>query len=139
MKHVVSAVAVSAAIAFAAPAWAQNANPASGAAPAPTAPAAAAPAKHSTPPAAYSGPSPRGEHKMESHRATATHGHARTHRMARHGTARTAQASSADNLNRQELSTIQSGGAGAAPPAAAAPAPAAAPRSANRLPGPKTH
>jgi hypothetical protein len=99
MKHLLNGVAVAAALAIAAPAWAQMNTPMS-----PSAPAA--------PPAAST------EAPAEP-MATSRHHRARPHRMARHG--RTAKSSSdnstTEQLNRQELSRIQTGPAPMAAPA----------------------
>ena len=82
MTHVLSAVAMSMAIVVAVPAWAQGA-----------------------------GPSPHGTHHVESsaYRAAKTHGHVRPHHAAhaRTASARAPEGSTADQLNRQELGTLQ--------------------------------
>ena len=87
MKNLLTGVAIAAALAISAPAWAQNAPMKPAAAPAaPAKPAAAAPAAK----------------KPMAHR------HYMHHRMG-------AEDSSTEQLNRQELARIQGGGGGMAP------------------------
>jgi hypothetical protein len=92
MKHLLNGVAIAAALAIAAPVWAQAPKPASPAAPKP---AAAAPMA-GAPMAPMAG-------KQRAKRGGA--------RMAKRGPAE----STTDQLNRQELARIQGGGAGMAP------------------------
>jgi translation initiation factor IF-2 len=103
MKHLLNGVAVVAALAIAAPVWAQTAAPMSPSSRAPAAaPAATAPAASAAAPAA---PMAKARHKR-----------AASHRKAtRRGMARKASPDSvANQLNAQELSRVQGGGA--APP-----------------------
>jgi hypothetical protein len=105
MKHLLNGVTIAAALAIAAPVWAQTGAPMS-----PSAPAA--------PPAASAAPAEL--------MAATPHHRARPHRVARQGMRGTGKAR-ADNgmteqLNREELSRIQTGG-GIAPMAAPAPMP----------------
>ena len=96
MKHLLNGVAIAAALAITAPAWAQTSAPMTPAAP---------------PAASSAAPAPM---------ATTKHHRARPHRMARHGRmAKSSSDSTTDQLNRQELSRIQTGGG----PAPMAPAP----------------
>jgi hypothetical protein len=93
MKHLLTGVSIAAALAIAAPVWAQNA-PMS-----PSAPAASAPA------------APAAAGKQRHHRAV-------HHRMARHGRAAKANPNAmANELNREELTRLQGGGAAPPPPA----------------------
>ena len=93
MKHLLSGVAVLAALAIAAPVWAQTAAPMTPSSRAPAAPAASAPA-----PAAPMATKAR--HKRVVHRKT-------RRGMARRGS----PDSMASQLNAQELSRVQGGGA----------------------------
>jgi hypothetical protein len=107
MKHLLTGVAMAAALAIAAPAWAQTPggnNPTSGAAGpfAPSAPAAAP----MTPPASAPAAQPMAKHHHVMH-------HPMMHHVAHHRMG--AGDATTDQLNAQELQRIQSG----APPAAA--------------------
>ena len=113
MKHLLNGVAIAAALAIAAPVWAQTSAPMTPSAPsAPRAPAATAPAT----------PSPSASSAAAPMKPMATKKRAKrpVQHAARHGKSRRAAASSGDSmtnqLNRQELSRIQSGGS--SPPAA---------------------
>ncbi len=88
MKHLLTGVAIAAALAISAPAWAQNAPMKPAAAPAPAKPAAAAPAAK----------------KPMAHR------HYMHHRMG-------AEDSMTEQLNTQELARIQGGGMAPSGPA----------------------
>lgn len=113
MKHLLNGVAIAAALAITAPAWAQNApqNP-------PPPPAAQnAPMKPMAPAAGK----PMGMKKPMKHMAM--------HRRGRGGMMHSADDSMTDQLNQQELARIQGGGGPA--PAAGAMEPS------GRLPGPK--
>jgi pyruvate dehydrogenase E2 component (dihydrolipoamide acetyltransferase) len=128
MKHLLNGVAIAAVLAIAAPAWAQQAQapePAQEPAPAPaaapmapgTAPGTPAPAA----PAAKAAPHKATAHQMH-HRRPVRHvarGHVTRGHVARRGRM-TATSNAGDQmteqLNREELSRIQSGGT-AAPPA----------------------
>src|SRR5947209_18229867 len=103
MKHLLNGVAVLAALAIAAPVWAQTAAPMAPSSRAPAAPAASAPA-----PAAPMATKAR--HKRVVHRKT-------RRGMARRGS----PDSMASQLNAQELSRVQGGGG--APPVAGGMAP----------------
>jgi hypothetical protein len=98
MKHLLNGVAIAAALAIAAPAWAQA--PMTPKAAAPAAPKAAAPAA----PAAGAPMAPMAS-KMRHKRGA-------THRMARRG----GPESTTDQLNREELARIQGGVAAPMPP-----------------------
>ena len=101
MKHLLNGVAVVAALAIAAPVWAQTAAPMTPSSRAPAAaPAATAPAASMAAPAA---PTAKARHKrVVSHR-----------KATRRGMARKAGPDSmANQLNAQELSRVQSGGYG---------------------------
>lgn len=102
MKHLLTGVAMAAALAIAAPVWAQNA-PAAPAAPAK--PAAAAPAK----PAAAKPAAAKTMAKKPMHRHMAMH-----HRMS-------AGDQMTEDLNKQELQRIMGGGAPAPAPASMTP------------------
>jgi hypothetical protein len=101
MKHLLNGVAIAAALAIAAPAWAQTAPMTPGAPKAP--PAASAPAPAAKAPAA------------------------KRHRATRHARGSKAKASRGDQmteqLNREELARIQGGGAPAGPPPRQLPGP----------------
>ena len=111
MKHLLNGVTIAAALAIAAPVWAQTGAPMTGA---PMTGAPMSPSAPAAPPDATVAPAEP--------MATTRHHRARPHREARHavhGTGKT----SADNgmteqLNREELSRIQTGG-GTAPMGAA--------------------
>jgi translation initiation factor IF-2 len=106
MKHLLNGVAVVAALAIAAPVWAQTAAPMTPSSRAPAAaPAATAPAASMAAPAA---PTAKARHKrVVSHR-----------KATRRGMARKAGPDSmANQLNAQELSRVQSGGGAAPAPA----------------------
>ena len=107
MKHLLNGVAIAAALAIAAPVWAQTSAPMTPSAPsAPRAPAATAPAA----------PSPSASSAAAPMKPMATKKRAKrpVQHAARHGKSRRAAASSGDSmtnqLNREELSRIQSGG-----------------------------
>ena len=104
MKHLLNGVAVVAALAIAAPVWAQTSAPMTPSSRAPAAPAASAPA-----PAAPMATKMR--HKRVAHRKTMRRGMAR----------RAGPDSVASQLNAQELSRVQGGGG--APPVAGGMAP----------------
>ena len=99
MKHLLNGVAIAAALAIAAPAWAQ----------APMTPAAKSPPKAAAPAAAPAAGAPTAPMASKQRHKRG----ARTY--ARRG-ARGGAVSMTDQLNREELARIQSGG-GAAPPA----------------------
>jgi len=119
MKHLLNGVAIAAVIAIAAPAWAQTvpgqpslqqgmpkagtASPSAGAPSnaAPMAPAAAAPMAPGT---TATGQPNRTMGMPKAHHASASN-------KSRHHVPRRAVASSADQLNAQELTTLQGGGA----------------------------
>jgi len=105
MKHLLNGVAIAAALAIAAPVWAQTSAPMTPSAP--RAPAATAPAAPAPSASSATAPTKPMATKKRAKRAT-------RHMAARHGKARRAVASSGDNmtnqLNREELSRIQSGG-----------------------------
>ncbi len=151
MKHLLTGVAVAAALAIAAPVWAQNPSggnsmgtpgpnpggpgmtPYSGGAPNP--PAAAAPAAPpSAPagmPASASAPPPPNSAMPPMHR----HARAMSHHMM-HGRMHRGPALAGDTtaqLNREELARIQSGNMSNPP------APAGSEASPKNLPGPKSH
>jgi hypothetical protein len=111
MKYLLNGVAIAAALAIAAPAWAQNAAPAKMA----PAPAAMAPA-----PAAQGGAMPMASKQMHKRRPMRMARHKRGGHMAAGADAATEQ------LNRDELARLQGG----APPPAGAPmnAPQGGPR-----------
>ena|SRR5438270_7487628 len=90
MKRVLSSIAVMAVLAISAPVSAQMANPPGG--------------TSMTPPAAYSGPSPRGE--TSAHRAAPSthHPHHAGKSAAHHVKAPQSNAGNADQMNRNELS-----------------------------------
>jgi hypothetical protein len=125
MKHLLTGVAVVAALAFAAPVWAQPANPSAGN---PVGTPSAAPAAMAPGPAETSSAMPP------------SHRHARhtAHRMAtyRPGKAPELTGSTANQLNQEELGRLQPGNM-AVPPAPEMSSPAA-PAAVGRGPGPKT-
>jgi len=96
MKHLLNGVAVVAALAIAAPVWAQTAAPMT---PSSRAPAATAPAASAAAPAA---PMAKARHKR-----VVSHGKAMRRGMAR----KASPDSVANQLNAQELSRVQGGGA----------------------------
>jgi len=99
MKHLLSGVAIAAALAVAAPAWAQTA--------APMTPSSGAPA--AAPPAAAAAPAAKARHKRVSH----SHKQMSHSKAMRRGTARrTSPDNIANQLNAQELARV---GGSAAP------------------------
>jgi len=102
MKYLLNGVAVAAALAIAAPAWAQN--PSSGSAPAPAANSAMPPAHH----AVRHAKAMHAFHKGMAHKAGLT-------------------GDTTAQLNREELARLQAGGPPTPPPPAAAEAPMAPP------------
>jgi hypothetical protein len=99
MKHLLNGVTIAAALAIAAPVWAQTGAPMT------------APMSPSAPAAPSAGMAPAGPET-----AAPRHHRARAHRMVRHGTRSSRMGkASADNaasqLNQQELSRLQGGGA----------------------------
>lgn len=157
MKHLMTGVAIVAALAFCAPASAQPASPSGGNAmgmpgpnpggpgltPYTTGPArpAVAPAPMAPPPPAASTP------PMTSDTSSATppkHRHARTshgkmagHHATRHGKGPQLTGSTANQLNREELARLQAGNFSnpPAPPAPPAPRTAPPPTGSGRMPG----
>ena len=111
MKHLLNGVAIAAALAIVTPVWAQTSAPMTPSAPsAPRAPAATAPAAPAPSASSAAAPMKPMASKKRAKRAT--------RHMARHGKSpRRAVASSGDNmtnqLNREELARIQSGGSSA--------------------------
>jgi hypothetical protein len=155
MKHLLSGVAIVAVLAIAAPVWAQNSVGAPGPSPggpgltpysgggAPSAePPAPAPAPMAMPPSASAPPPPNSampptqRQVMHHHYHHYHHYHhemsGRIHHGPRNPEDTTAQ------LNRAELSRIQSGNVGAPPPAEE-PGAQMPPGSSSRMPGPKTN
>ncbi len=159
MKHLLNGVAIAAALVIAAPAWAQNPSggnsvgtpgpnpggpgltPYSGGAPPapePAAPAAMPPAAMPPSASAPNSAMPPMHHYTRRH---VVH-HVYHHHMIHHGPTSTSDTTA--QLNRAELTRIQSGGAGGAPEPQAAPQPAPGgepmmqqPQSTGRMPGPK--
>jgi hypothetical protein len=86
MKHLLYGIAAIGVLAISAPVWAQ-------------------PAASTTPPAAYSGSSPRGETSAE-RAAPSHHMHHPRHAAAYHGVGRRPGQGAADELNRQELTRL---------------------------------
>lgn len=115
MKHLLTGVAIAAALAISAPAWAQNtpgpkASGGGSQTSTPMKPAAAAPAK---PMAAK----PAAAHKMAMHHRMVHHHHMMAGR----------QDTATEELNKQELARIQGGGGGA-PAGASMPGPRPSPQ-----------
>ncbi|HEY3912182.1 MAG TPA: hypothetical protein VGM07_20175 [Stellaceae bacterium] len=160
MKHLLNGVAIAAALVIAAPAWAQNPsggnsvntpgpNPGGpGLTPyssgAPAAPPAAEPAPAAMPPSAMPPSASAPNSAMPpTHRYAHRHmvHHVYHHHFIHHGPTSTSDTTA--QLNRAELTRIQSGGAGAAPEPQAAPQgapggePMMQPQSSGRMPGPK--
>jgi len=111
MKHLLNGVAIAAVLAIAAPVWAQTSAPMTPSAPsAPRAPAATAPAAPSPSASSTAAPMKPMASKKRAKRAT-------RHMAARHGKSRRAVASSGESttnqLNREVLNRIQSGGSSA--------------------------
>ena len=106
MKHLLTGVAMAAALAIAAPVWAQAPAPA----PAPMTPPAAAPKAPAAAPAAPSAATPMAKKPMAKMPMKSMHHHMamRKHMMGS-GDQMT------EDLNKQELSRIQGGGAAPAP------------------------
>jgi len=107
MKHLLNGVAIAAALAIVTPVWAQTSAPMTPSAPsAPRAPAATAPAAPAPSASSATAPMKPMATKKRAKRATP--------HMARHGKSHRAMASSGasttNQLNRDELARIQSGG-----------------------------
>jgi hypothetical protein len=142
MKHLLTGVAVVAALAFSAPVWAQPANPSGGNAmgmpgpnpggpgltpystgqprPAAAQPTAPPPSNAAPPPpmsATSSAMPPSGRHARK-----ASHGKMAGHKAMRHGKGPQLTGSTANQLNQEELARLQAGGA-MMPPSAPAPQP----------------
>jgi len=154
MKHLLTGVAVVAALAFAAPVWAQPANPSGGNAmglpgpnpggpgltpystgqprPAAAQPMAPPPSAGAPPPmsATSSAMPPSGRHARK-----ASHGKMAGHKAMRHGKGPQLTGSTANQLNQEELSRLQAGNFSNP---AAPPGPGMAPGMAPPPRGPKT-
>jgi hypothetical protein len=157
MKHLMTGVAIVAALAFCAPASAQPASPSGGNAmgmpgpnpggpgltPYTTGPArpAAAPAPMAPPPPAASMPPMTPDTSSATppkHRhARASHGKMAGHHATRHGKGPQLTGSTANQLNREELARLQAGNFSnpPAPPAPPAPRTAPPPTGSGRMPG----
>lgn len=123
MKHLLSGVAIAAALAIAAPVWAaeNTAMPPAPGAQAPAAHAAAKPAKHRV--------------AVRRHRRRPVRQATRRHRVRRGRHVEAGGNRMTEQLNREELARIQAGSAGAAP-AAPPPAPGGMPPGAPPPPPP---